>query len=314
VCRCSARSPALSLAEFDTIPAVCARTAVAFGAVFQHRFGGGGLALARLVAAGSLGPAHTAVCHTLWHRPDEYFAVPWRGHWDTEGGGPTMGHGIHQMDLLLAVLGPWREVAARQAHPTATEGLSCAIVTFDNGAVATVVNSMPSPRETTYLRFDFAAATVELTHLYGYGDANWAVTAAPGDEDWVARLWAAEQTGVASGHSAQFAHVLDALGAGRPLPVSVADVRPTMEVVAAIYASPSPERPCGGARSGPVRRFTNGWTGLERPGRLTPRWYGRVRPARRRLRWPRRAPPRRQPPRPRHDALRRRRRPDRPLW
>ncbi len=252
------KPPALSLAELDTIAAVCVRTGVGFGTVFQHRFGGGGLALARLVAAGSLGPAHTAVCHTLWHRPDEYFAVPWRGRWDTEGGGPTMGHGIHQMDLLLAVLGPWREVvavAARQARPTATEDFSCAIVTFDNGAVATVVNSLLSPRETTYLRFDFATATVELTHLYGYGDANWTVTAAPGDEDRVARLWAGEQTGVASGHSAQFAHVLDALEAGRPLPVSLPDVRPTMELVAAIYASAFTRAPVRRGEIGPGSPF-----------------------------------------------------------
>ena len=59
-----------------------------------------------------------------------------------------MEHGIHQMDLLLAVLGPWREVVAVAAAgpATATEDLSCAIVTFDSGAVATVVNSLLSPR------------------------------------------------------------------------------------------------------------------------------------------------------------------------
>ena len=41
-----------------------------------------------------------------------------------------MGHGIHQMDLLLSILGDWTEVvavAARQARPTITEDLSAAI-------------------------------------------------------------------------------------------------------------------------------------------------------------------------------------------
>jgi predicted dehydrogenase len=166
--------------------------------------------------------------------------VPWRGRWDVEGGGPTMGHGIHQFDLLLSIMGEWREVvavAARQAKPTATEDLSCAIVTFANGAVATVVNSLVSPRESSYLRFDFEHATVELEHVYGYGDEDWRVTGAPGHAEEVARAWAAAPTGVRSGHDAQLAAVLDALAAGSPPPVTLARTRPTVELVAAIYAS-----------------------------------------------------------------------------
>ena len=114
------KPPALSLAEFDEIAAVSTASGAPFATVFQHRFGSGGLALRRLADGQAFGPALTAVCHTLWYRPDDYFAVPWRGRWDVEGGGPTMGHGIHQMDLMLAVLGPWREVvavAARRARP-----------------------------------------------------------------------------------------------------------------------------------------------------------------------------------------------------
>jgi predicted dehydrogenase len=232
------KPPALSLAELDTIAA--AETSARFATVFQHRFGSGAQRLRRLVADGSLGRPLTAVCHTLWYRPDEYFTAPWRGRWDVEGGGPTMGHGIHQMDLLLHVLGPWREVvavASRLARPTATEDLSCAIVTFDSGAVASVVNSLLSPRETSYLRFDFARATVELTHLYGYGDADWTVTAAPGHEDAVAAAWSQGPAGTNSGHAAQLAAVFDAIESGEPAPVSLPEARSTLELVAAVYAS-----------------------------------------------------------------------------
>ncbi|MGO7984043.1 Gfo/Idh/MocA family oxidoreductase, partial [Rhizobium johnstonii] len=83
-----------------------------------------------------------ATCETLWYRDNDYFAVPWRGRWEVEGGGPTMGHGIHQFDLMLSILGPWAEVsamAARQSRPTDTEDVSIAIARFDNGALATVV-------------------------------------------------------------------------------------------------------------------------------------------------------------------------------
>jgi predicted dehydrogenase len=262
------KPPALSLAEVDRIAARTEATGPHFATVFQHRFGSGGLALAELSRAGSLGAPTTAVCHTLWYRPDEYFAAPWRGRWDTEGGGPTMGHGIHQMDLMLAILGPWREVAAvaaRQARPTATEDVSGALVTFENGAIASVVNSLVSPRQTTYLRFDFTDATVELTHLYGYADADWTATGAPGHEESVRALWTSQLSGIASGHSAQFTHILDALEAGAPPPVTPADVRLTMELVAAVYASAFTGRPVRRGDIGPGSPFYERMDGTGAP-------------------------------------------------
>jgi len=233
------KPPALSLAEFDAIVAAQTDTAH-FATVFQHRFGGYARHLRELVRTGRFGRCMAAVCNTLWFRPDEYFAVPWRGRWDVEGGGPTMGHGIHQMDLMLSILGPWREVVAvadRRARPTGTEDFSAALVTFDDGTVATVINSLLSPRETSYLRFDFEIATVELEHLYGYDDSNWTVTPLPGHEEEVRAAWAEGAGGGASGHAAQFHALFDALNAGVVPDVTVQDARDTLELVTAIYAS-----------------------------------------------------------------------------
>jgi predicted dehydrogenase len=234
------KPPARSLAELDEIAAAEAAGGGRFATVFQHRFGSGGQKLRQLRVSGRLGASMTAVCDTLWFRPDDYFAVPWRGSWEAEGGGPTMGHGIHQLDLMLSILGEWREVVAvatRRARPTETEDLSAAIVTFESGAVATAVNSLLSPRETSYLRFDFAHATVELEHLYGYDDRNWRVTAVPGHEEQVTAAWAEGPRGQSSGHAAQLAAVFDAIEAGTAPPVALPDARATLELVAACYAS-----------------------------------------------------------------------------
>lgn len=227
------KPPALSLAELDSLAAF----ETPFATVSQHRFGSGAVNLRGLVQTGELGRPMTAVCHTLWYRPDEYFAVPWRARWDTEGGGPTMGHGIHQIDLLLSILGEWTDVvavAARQARPTITEDLSAAIVRFANGAVATIVNSLLSVRQTSYLRFDFDQATVELSHLYGYSDSDWTFTGLSQDLEPV---WHDGLTGRPSGHRAQFEAVFTALEHGEPLPVTLDSARSTMELIAAIYAS-----------------------------------------------------------------------------
>ncbi|MCR2827506.1 Gfo/Idh/MocA family protein [Microbacterium sp. zg.Y909] len=230
---------ALSLAEMDELVAVSRETGVPALTVYQHRFGAGAQRLMRLVADGALGRPLVATCETLWHRGPGYFDLPWRGRWEIEGGGPTMGHGIHQFDLLLAVLGPWSRLtafAARQQLPTDTEDVSMALVEFDNGALATVVNSIVSPRETSRLRFDFAHATVELEHLYGYTDADWTFTPAPGHEH-LAELWESDPDGGPSGHRAQIAAIVDALAAGATPGVDAADARRTLEFAAATYAS-----------------------------------------------------------------------------
>ncbi len=234
------KPPTLSLAELDAIADASRQTGAHMATVFQHRFGVGAVRLRAMAAAGELGRPLLATCVTQWYRDDAYFDVPWRGRWETEGGGPTMGHGIHQFDLLLSILGPWESVvavAARQARHVDTEDVSLALVTFADGTVASVVNSVVSPRQVSALRFDYSYATVELSHLYGYTDDSWTVTAAPGHSS-VASRWASfDRSTVESGHADQMAAVFDALDAGVAPPVTLADTRRTMEFVAALYAS-----------------------------------------------------------------------------
>jgi len=252
------KPPARSLRELDDLATAAVASGRDVATVFQHRFGSGAHRLRELLDAGILGRPLLAVCHTTWFRAQDYFDVPWRGRWDTEGGGPTMGHGIHQMDLLLAILGDWTSVSAvarRQARAVDTEDVSLAHVSFAGGAVASVVNSVVSPREESYLRFDFERATIELTHLYGYGDASWRVTPAPGHEEAVLGAWDGGARGVASGHRAQFAAVLDALAGGVPLPVSLPEAGRTLRLVAAVYAAAFTGRPVEPGDLGPGSPF-----------------------------------------------------------
>jgi predicted dehydrogenase len=231
---------ALSLREMDQLAAVQEQTGSRVLTVFQHRYGAAAVRLRRLAASGALGRPLVATCETLWYRPDEYFDVPWRGRWDVEGGGPTMGHGIHQFDLMLSVLGPWSRITAladRQSRPTDTEDVSVAAVRFGGGALATVVNSLLSPRETSRLRFDFEYATVELEHLYGYREEHWRFTPAPGHEE-LAALWAdGHEPDVTSGHRVQIEAIFDAWDTGQEPGVSLLEARRTLEFAAATYAS-----------------------------------------------------------------------------
>lgn len=234
------KPPALSLAEYDSIPVHETDGGPYVAYVFQHRFGSGAEQLRRQIAEGELGRPFVGICNTLWYRGTEYFDLPWRGRWSTEGGGPTMGHGIHQIDLMLSLLGDWKEVRALAAtldRPVETEDVSMAMVTLESGAVVSIVNSLLSPRETSYLRFDFADATVELTHTYGYDNANWSWTPAAHvtDADRIAAWTPAEN--LRSSHGAQLADLLDSMAAGERPRVSGHDSRRTLEFVAGLYQS-----------------------------------------------------------------------------
>jgi predicted dehydrogenase len=234
------KPPMLSLAELDAVADLEREGGPYATYVFQHRFGSGATRLRDQVRSGELGRPLVAVCHTLWYRGHDYYEVPWRGRWATEGGGPTMSHGSHQLDLLLATLGDWREVTAVTGtldRRVETEDVAMAVVTFESGAMASVVNSVLSPRETSHLRFDFTDATVEVTHLYGYGDDDWTWTPAPHVTDRARIAGWRPTAGVPSGHAAQLRSLLDSFDRRERPQVSGAQGRQTMELITGIYRS-----------------------------------------------------------------------------
>ncbi len=200
-----------------------------------------------------MGKPLVGICQTTWYRAHSYYEVPWRGKWETELGGPTMGHGIHAMDFFLWLLGDWREVRAMMAtldRHIEVEDVSMAIVRFENGALGSIVNSVLSPRQESYLRFDFQKATAEVTGLYGYSNNDWRYTSAdipPSDnplEYGTADLtvspemlaqWQTIPTDMATSHESQIAALLDSMERNeRPL-VSGAEARRTIEFITCLY-------------------------------------------------------------------------------
>ncbi len=236
------KPPCRSLAEYDEMTAAEQDGGPYAAFVYQQRSGSAATHFRSLLAEGELGRPLVAHCQTTWYRDAAYYSVPWRGRWETEGGGPAMGHGIHQMDLLLHLLGEWAEVramTARLVHDVETEDVSTALVRFESGALATVVNSVLSPDEVSRIRIDCEHATAELTHLYGYGVKNWHYTPAPTVAGDAVARWHTPPTDVDSSHAAAFAPILAAYRAGRRPPCSGDDGRRVLEFVAALYKSAS---------------------------------------------------------------------------
>jgi predicted dehydrogenase len=154
-----------------------------------------------------------------------------------------MALGIHAMDHLLHLLGDWTEiraVAATLDRAIEVEDVSVAIVTFANGAVASIVNSALSPRQETYIRLDYQKATIELTHLYSYTRDNWRFTLSPSAQEEansLSQAWQSFPPDVGSTHAAQLAAFVSDMDAGRRPLTSGDDARRTLELLTALYKS-----------------------------------------------------------------------------
>jgi predicted dehydrogenase len=81
-----------------------------------------------------------------WRDADYYVSDPWRGKWDTEGGGVLVNQSPHHLDLLLWFMSPAVEVTGAWAnlnHPTVeVEDTAVATIRFRNGGLGSVLASL----------------------------------------------------------------------------------------------------------------------------------------------------------------------------
>jgi UDP-N-acetyl-2-amino-2-deoxyglucuronate dehydrogenase len=115
---------------------------IQLGVVSQHRFDDSILFLKRALEAGRLGRILQADAYVKWHRSDAYYARPIKGSWAVEGGGALIGQAIHQVDLLLHLMGPVKEVAGMwrlgAAHSIESEDVASALLGYTSGATGVI--------------------------------------------------------------------------------------------------------------------------------------------------------------------------------
>ncbi len=231
----------ISLAEFDRITEAEARTGRYVSTVFQWRFGSAAKHLKRLIESGEMGRPLVGVCQTLWYRGLEYYQPPWRGKWATETGGVASIMGIHLTDLFLWLMGDWQDVRAIVGtldRPIEVEDVAMALVRFKNGMMGSISSSALSPRQESYLRLDFQRATVDVTGVYGYSNANWRYSLFDGSTEQEAlKRWRASEQDVASSHTVQVAELLDSMDRNERPFVSGAEARRILEFLASMYKS-----------------------------------------------------------------------------
>ena len=121
---------------------VARKAGIKLGVASQHRFDDATLFLKRAFAAGRLGKILEADAYVKWFRSDEYYSRAIKGSWATEGGGALINQAIHQMDILLYLIGPvdmvqgmW-QLGAR--HRIESEDIVNALLRYSSGATGVI--------------------------------------------------------------------------------------------------------------------------------------------------------------------------------
>jgi len=122
--------------------AVARGAGIQLAVVSQHRFDDSTLFLQKAIAAGRLGKILQADAYVKWHRTDEYYARPVKGSWAGEGGGALISQAIHQVDVLLHLMGAVDEVFGYwhlgATHKIESEDLVCAVMRYASGATGVI--------------------------------------------------------------------------------------------------------------------------------------------------------------------------------
>jgi UDP-N-acetyl-2-amino-2-deoxyglucuronate dehydrogenase len=218
------------------------------------------------INAGKIGrPALGVFIMYSWRDPAYYASDPWRGKWDTEGGGVLVNQSPHQLDLLQWLMGPIAEISGAWAnvnHPTVeVDDTAVAVLRFKNGGLGSIVTSV-SQRPGIWTKVHIhgtngASVGVETDHGASFvaGVSKIAdpalndVWTIPGEEHLLAEFQAEDRARFkeidATGHyhALQIQDFLQAIRAGRPPLVTGEEGRIVVEMFTAIYRSQQERRP-----------------------------------------------------------------------
>ncbi len=154
---------AASLEECDAVLKARDESGKKLSIIAQNRYRQQIRDLKSLLDSGIAGKVRHAQIDSLWFRGHSYYDLWWRGTWEKEGGGCTLNHAVHHIDMLGWMMGtPERvtSVIANTGHDNAeVEDLSISVMEYP-GALATVTASVVHHGEDQKLIFQCEKAKI----------------------------------------------------------------------------------------------------------------------------------------------------------
>jgi UDP-N-acetyl-2-amino-2-deoxyglucuronate dehydrogenase len=125
---------------------VCRCAGVKLGVVSQRRLYPPVIRMRKAIKGGKIGRPVLAVLNVLGWRDEAYYASdPWRGKWNSEGGGVMVNQTSHQLDVLQWLMGPIDELFGywdNLNHPyIEVDDTAVAVIRFKSGAIGSLLVS-----------------------------------------------------------------------------------------------------------------------------------------------------------------------------
>ncbi|MBD0383631.1 Gfo/Idh/MocA family protein [Paenibacillus sedimenti] len=218
--------------------------------VGQNRFLDPMMKLKHTLDSGLLGKIVHAQVDSFWWRGHSYYDLWWRGTWEKEGGGCTLNHAVHHIDMLQWMMGMPQTIQAVMSntlHDNAeVEDISIAVLSYPNGSLAQVTSSVIHHGEEQQLIFQGERARVS---------APWKVYASSSKENGFPERNPALEAEIElyynsieslryRGHAGQIDDVLKAIE-NNSLQVLIDgnECRRTLELITAIYEAATTAKP-----------------------------------------------------------------------
>lgn len=240
----------ITLERCDRIIEACDQSRVQLCTIFPSRFGDANQTLKQAVNAGRFGRLTLGETTCKWWRPQSYYDEGgWKGTQALDGGGALMNQAIHNVDLLLWLMGPVTHVngfTAMLAHKRIeVEDTAVACLRLANGALGVIqatTSVYPGYPKTIAVHGDRGSAVIEQDDV-----VHWDFSPETA-EDRVVKERFAQKTGATGGssnpsaishigHARQLADFVRAIETGTAPLVDGREGRRAVAVIRAIYQS-----------------------------------------------------------------------------
>ena len=156
----------------EQLVAVAERAGIILGVVLQNRFRPAAQELQKLMAENSLGRLVQVSARTSYWRPQNYYDEPDRGTLARDGGGVLLTQAIHNLDLMMALVGAPELVTGfvttSPVHLMEGEDVAAATLRFGNGALGSITATtcaFPGHADVIDLIGDKGSALLDGTQL-----------------------------------------------------------------------------------------------------------------------------------------------------
>lgn len=247
------KPPAMSLAETDKMLEACEKAGVKFGCFVQCRIRKAIQAIKTAVEQGRFGKLLHADAYMKWFRGQDYYTSDgWRGQ-KQSGSGVTVAQGFHYIDLLQFIAGPAAKVEAKMTninHPGINlEDDVIAHIDYACGAKG-VVQLSTAIWPGTDIRIEING-TEGTAVMVGEVMQTWKFKEEKPEDEQIRKFGDASQA-TGAGGAADFGHsdhtvvvqnMIEAINNDTDVVIPVRDVRPSLEIVLAMYQSAKYNKP-----------------------------------------------------------------------